>query len=318
MPQSEKNQWQSLMMLGGGVAAGLALGRLMFARGRRVCKTTTAAATLTAEQKRMQYIGSKFLASPEGKTAQAGLAPYAFDWQLMQPPPPPSPSLAFDELDDAADVLHLEPKDMSGGDRYNFLTSAVAPRPIAFVSSVDGDAANHNLAPFSYFNVMAHNPPTLVFSVCRNGDGSKKDTHRNVEASQEFVVNIISEQFVAKANECATPYAYGVSEMEEAGLHAVASHVVAAPRVKEAGVSFECKVKMMHDVIGYDGVTPGATMFVGEIVRIHVAKKALDATAKSVDLEALRPVARSGGVLYSTTNSVFPLPRGARPPAKKE
>lgn len=189
----------------------------------------------------------------------------------------------------------------------SFLT-ILSQRPIALVSSLDKDGQNENLAPFSYFNVMSHDPPTLVIGICRNGDGSPKDTFRNVESSREFVVNIISENYVQNANKCASVYPYGTSELDEAGLSRVGSHVVRASRVKEATVSFECKVVNFQDVVGYNGEV-SATIVTAEVVMMHVLKEAFDEKSSSVDLEKLRPVGRLGGCLYGSSNTVYPLPR---------
>lgn len=162
-------------------------------------------------------------------------------------------------------MLHLVPKTMKGGDRYNLIVSSCAPRPIAFVSSVDKQGANANLAPFSYFNVVSHNPPLVVISIVRNADGSKKDTLKNVESSGEFVVNMISESFVQQANSCATNFPYGVDEMAATGLHGVKSHVLkcGAQRVKEALVSYECKTVSLTEIKGYDSETVSTTLILG-------------------------------------------------------
>ncbi|CAM9827034.1 unnamed protein product, partial [Ascophyllum nodosum] len=118
---------------------------------------------------------------------------------------------------------------------------SVVPRPIGFVSTkaIDGTV---NLAPFSFFNAVGHDPPMLVISVCRKGGDVKKDTLANIEDTGEFVVSIISEWFVEAANHTSGNFPPQVDEMEAAGLTPLKSIIVSPPRVKESAVNMECKV----------------------------------------------------------------------------
>ena len=127
----------------------------------------------------------------------------------------------------------LDPQRMTQKARYKLATGAVVPRPIAWVSTMDG-AGRLNLAPFSFFNVAATNPLTLLFCVQVVEDGAKKDTLANIEARGEFVVNLPDERTVEAMNLSATALPPGQSEFEWAGVTAAPSERIAVPRVAEA------------------------------------------------------------------------------------
>lgn len=125
-----------------------------------------------------------------------------------------------------------------------------------------------------------------------------------------------------QANECATPFEYGTNEMSLSGLQPLASHTVKAPRCKEACVTYECKLFSLQEIHVNDSAEdgqpadrgrPSTTLVIGEIDTIHVASQALDKDTMSVNLEQLRPVSRLGGVLYGSTNTVYPVPRKPKP-----
>src|SRR3954452_1842491 len=126
-------------------------------------------------------------------------------------------------------------------DVYHALIGVVAPRPIAWVTSVDA-GGRVNLAPFSFFNAFGANPPVVVFSPTLRRDGTKKDTLRNVEATGEFVLNAAIARLAEPMNLCAKELPYGESEADFAGLTLLPSIKVTPPRVAEAPVNLECKV----------------------------------------------------------------------------
>eukprot|EP01006_Ploeotia_vitrea_P016133 TRINITY_DN46626_c0_g1_i1.p1 TRINITY_DN46626_c0_g1~~TRINITY_DN46626_c0_g1_i1.p1 ORF type:complete len:592 (-),score=21.61 TRINITY_DN46626_c0_g1_i1:25-1641(-) len=204
----------------------------------------------------------------------------------------------------------FDPNNMEGG-AYSLCISAVVPRPIGFVASV-GEDGSHNLSPFSYFNIVAHNPPMVVLGICRKPDGSKKDTMLNIEQTKEWTVNIISEWFVEAANHTCGNFARGVNEMKESGLHAIPSVNVKPPRVSEAGVQMECVLKQLYEVDDNKTGKPSSCVVLGEVVRFHVHEKLLGSTPTGkpvVKLEGYRPVSRLGGNSYSTLGRVFDLAR---------
>ena len=171
-------------------------------------------------------------------------------------------------------MLSINPADIPMPKLHDYLLSAVAPRPIAFVSTIDKDG-NVNLSPFSFFNCFGSNPPTLVFSPARSGrTGATKHTHDNVLEVKECVVNIPHYDMLYQMNLAAGMYPKGMNEFEKSGLTPVASAMVKPPRVGEAFVNFECKVINVIET----GEQGGAgNLIVCEVVMIHIADKVLDA-----------------------------------------
>lgn len=156
---------------------------------------------------------------------------------------------------------------LSTGEIYKLMISAIVPRPIAWVSTVSGDG-KLNLAPFSYFNAVSSEPPTLLFCVTRKPDGSMKDTESNILETKEFVVNSSNEWNLDAINQSGAPYPHGVSEFEKVGVTPMPSTLVSAPRVKEAAVSMECR---FHDSLQIGkGEVGSSLIIVGEIIAVHV------------------------------------------------
>ncbi len=192
---------------------------------------------------------------------------------------------------------------------YKLLIGSITPRPIAFVSSVDRDGV-FNLAPFSFFTAISGNPPVIGFSPMVNLEGRRRDSRNNIEARGEFVVNIVSEEFVEKMNATAVDVAPEVDEFELSGLTPLTSDVVCAPRVAEAHVSMECRLIQVVEIS--DKVLGGAFV-IGEVVRFHVDDALFDNFR--LDPDQLRTIGRMGGNTYARTNDRFDLPRPALPGA---
>ena len=196
---------------------------------------------------------------------------------------------------------------------YPLVISAVVPRPIALVSSVGRDGSR-NLAPFSYFGVLAHDPPTLAVGTCATSGrpNRMKDTQQNVVETGEFVVNLVSEWMVEAANHTCGFFDRGVDELALAGLTAVPSVAVAPPRVGECAVQLECVLAGTHPVVNAAGVET-ATILLGRVVALHVLEGVLAPTATPggavVDPAALAPVSRLGGDTYARVTQVYDLPR---------
>jgi flavin reductase (DIM6/NTAB) family NADH-FMN oxidoreductase RutF len=183
----------------------------------------------------------------------------------------------------------------------------VAPRPIAFASTVD-KAGNVNLSPFSFFNLFSSNPPILVFSPSRRvRDNTTKHTLDNVLEVPEVVIHIVGFDRVEQMSLASTEYPKGVNEFEKAGLTPVKSDLVAPPRVKEAAVAMECKVNEVKAL----GTGGGAgNLVICEVIAIHVNEAILDDKGV-IDPFKLSPVARLGGSWYSriTPDSLFQIPK---------
>jgi len=189
-------------------------------------------------------------------------------------------------------------------DIYRLMIDAIVPRPVAFVTSISAKG-EPNLAPFSYFNGVASNPPSIVISVTRKPDGSKKDTLRNIEETKQFVVNTISEWMVEPAHQCSADYPYGVNEMEKTGLTPIASKIVKPPRVRESPIQMECQLYGTFEV--GDGSLGCATLVIGRVVLFHVSAHAYE--GGRIILERIKPISRLGGSSYGRTSEIFDIPR---------
>lgn len=192
-------------------------------------------------------------------------------------------------------------------DAYAWMTQAIIPRPIAWVSTVSADGRT-NLAPFSFFQAVCSNPPTLMFVPTNNRDGGKKDTLRNIEAVPEFVVNLVPHALAAPMNATAAPLPHGESEFDHAGVAPAPSAKVRPPRVAAAPVAFECTLDRIVTIGA--GVGAGNVVF-GRIVALHVAESVLGADGKSLDPLKLDLVARLSGDFYMRTGELFTITRPA-------
>ena len=213
----------------------------------------------------------------------------------------------------AGNLLSFDPASMTTAQVYKLMISAVVPRPIAFVSTVN-ETGVVNLAPFSYFNAVSSDPPCLVISITRKNDGSKKDTLINIERSRQFVVNTVGEWMAEPMNHCSGEFPFGVSELEAVGLHSIPSVAVAPPRVREAPVHFECDLERIVEI---GEPKPGSSsLIIGRILRIHAIESAYDAAKGALRIDALQPLARLGGLSYGRTRRVFELPRPRLEPGR--
>ena len=190
---------------------------------------------------------------------------------------------------------------------YKIIIGSVVPRPIAFVATMGKDGVA-NLSPFSFFNGVTYNPPTLAFSVLDRGS-EMKDTSRNISANPEFIVHIVSESISEKMNVTCGDYGAHVDEFVEAGFTAVPGTVVAVPRVAEAMVAMECR--LMHHIRIGEG-TPQTSHILGEVVYWHVDDRLLNERG-TVDPDALHAVGRMGGMEYTRTMDRFVLERPVIP-----
>ncbi len=205
--------------------------------------------------------------------------------------------------------MTLDPKDFAPNKFVGYLQSAVVPRPIAFVSTIDKEG-NVNLSPFSFFNVFSINPPILIFSPSRRvRDNSTKHTLENVREIDEVVVNMVNYAMVEQTSLASVEFPKGVNEFEKAGFTAIASEKVRPPRVKESPVSFECKVK---NVISLGDQGGAGNLVVCEVILMHIQEEVLDQEG-SIDPLKLDAVARMGGDYYCRVNqqSMFTVPKPA-------
>jgi len=191
-------------------------------------------------------------------------------------------------------MLTLTPSEIATPDLHQYLLGSVGPRPICFASTIDKDG-NHNLAPFSFFNVFSAKPPIAIFSPNLSGrSGKAKDTHLNVKDVPECVINIVNYSMVHQMSLASSPYEKGVSEFTKAGFTPIASDLVKPMRVKESPVQLECKVFEVKEI-------GNCNLVFCEIVKIHIDESVLDANQK-IDQQKIDLVARMGGNWYCRAN----------------
>lgn len=184
------------------------------------------------------------------------------------------------------------------------MISMIVPRPIAWVSSIS-PAGVVNLAPFSFFNGVTSRPPTLMFVPVTKIDGTPKDTLRNIEATEEFVVNLVSAAQAEVMNATAAALPPDESEMARFAIAAARSECVAPPRVAEAPIAFECRLERIVTMGDGPGV---ANVVFGRILRAHVADEILD-DQQRIDPRKLDLIGRMGGEDYCTTRDQFTVSR---------
>ena len=188
---------------------------------------------------------------------------------------------------------------MSSRDRYKILTGTIVPRPIALVTTVDADG-RVNAAPISFFNCLSSDPAMLVLGIARRADGSLGDTARNIGETGVFVVNVVSRDILQAMTVCAIPFPAGVNELEKAGLTAVASSKVAAPRIAESPAAFECRMTSTIPA------GPSRDIILCDVVMAHVRAGIINDRLHT-DQTALDAVGRMGGSSYAYTGDIVEL-----------
>jgi flavin reductase (DIM6/NTAB) family NADH-FMN oxidoreductase RutF len=204
-------------------------------------------------------------------------------------------------------MLSIDPAGQPSRQIYKLMTGIIVPRPIALVSTVDSEGIP-NVAPFSFFCGVGSVPPTLIFCPALHGKQAdpalRKDTLANVEATGEFVVNVVSEALAHAANITAAEVPPHVDEFALAGLTAIPSEVVRVPRVAESPAHMECKLLQVI----YTSQQPGGGVIVlGEIVRFHVRQDLVEDFR--VDPEGLDAVGRMAGNTWVRTRDRIDLVR---------
>lgn len=201
----------------------------------------------------------------------------------------------------------IDPKNTPTAMVHSQLLAAVAPRPIAFASTIDKNG-NVNLSPYSFFNVFSAKPPIAIFSPARRvRDNTIKHTLENVYETKEVVINIVNYPMVQQMSLSSTEYPKGVNEFVKAGFTELASEMVKPPRVKEAPVQLECKVK---EVIELGQEAGAGNLIICEIVLIHINEDVLGENGL-IDQHKIDLVARMGYNWYcrASGDSLFEVPK---------
>ena len=191
-------------------------------------------------------------------------------------------------------MIRVAPADLPISVFHQYLLSSVAPRPIAFASTID-ENGNPNLSPFSFFNVFGSNPPIAIFSPARKGRGNTtKHTYENIKKIPEVVINVVNYDMVQQASLSSTEYPAGVNEFVKAGFTAIPSELIKPFRVKESPVQMECKVLEVKEM-GTMGGAPN--LIICEVILMHIHKSVLDAENK-IDQNKIDLVGRLSGDWY--------------------
>jgi flavin reductase (DIM6/NTAB) family NADH-FMN oxidoreductase RutF len=192
----------------------------------------------------------------------------------------------------------ITPGEVPAQDIFSLLLGAIAPRPIAFVSTIDKEG-RPNLAPFSFFNIFGANPPVVIFSPSRKGrDSTTKHSYDNVKEVPEAVINLVNFSMIQQMNLASSEFPKGINEFIKAGFTPVPSEKVRPFRVKESPVQLECKVLQVIET--GDGPSSG-NLVICEIIRVHVDETILDEKGK-IDQQKADWVARMGGDWYCRAN----------------
>lgn len=207
--------------------------------------------------------------------------------------------------------MDLTPNALSQADRYKLMIGSIVPRPIALVSTRSPGGAS-NVAPFSFFAGVGSNPMMLLFCPANTPQGQEKDSLRNAKPQSEggrgeFAVNIVPAAIAQKMALAAEPLPYETSEFDLSGFTEAPCKVIAAPRVKESPVTFECITKQV--IRTNPGAPGGGNIVIGEVVHIWM----LDGLVNDrfhVDPNQLDAVGRMGGLSYCYTRDRFELPMG--------
>ncbi len=200
--------------------------------------------------------------------------------------------------------MQFDPNEIDQKSIYKILTGTIIPRPIGWISSISEDGIL-NLAPFSYFNAVGDDPPHVMFSASR-ANNAIKDTLKNVLATKQFVVNMVTEELAEQMNMTAHPIPSHESEFELADLTPIASLKVKPPRIKESPVAMECE--LVHHYTLEDHKFGGSTIIIGRVVFFHIDDEIM-LNDFHINLDTYKPVARLAGANYARLGEIFSIKR---------
>jgi flavin reductase (DIM6/NTAB) family NADH-FMN oxidoreductase RutF len=184
---------------------------------------------------------------------------------------------------------------------YDAFKAIVAPRPIGWITSIDGEG-RINLAPYSFFNGVNSRPPLVMFA-----SESRKDSVRNIEATGEFVCNLATWDLREAMNATSAPLPHGVNEMERAGLTPAPSRLVRPPRVAQSPCALECRLLQIVTLDDLAGQPAGCHVVFGQVVGVHIDDQFIK--DGRLDTDAMRPIARCGYDDYTVVEQIFSMQR---------
>ncbi|RQH01306.1 flavin reductase family protein [Natrarchaeobius oligotrophus] len=190
--------------------------------------------------------------------------------------------------------MEIVPEEVEPQDMYRILNSLVIPRPIAWVSSIGSDGTK-NLAPFSFFNISSDSEPPVVMFSPGSKDNGPKDTTKNILETEEFVVNIVTEEFVSQMDQTSTTLPYRESEWDFADISSESSTDVTPPRVSGIKIALECR---LHETVA---VGEHTTIF-GEVIRVHLKDSVI--TDGKIDTTKVNAIGRIGGSYYTSIDKL--------------
>ncbi|MBN6886670.1 flavin reductase (DIM6/NTAB) family NADH-FMN oxidoreductase RutF [Cytobacillus horneckiae] len=209
--------------------------------------------------------------------------------------------------------MEITPENQKWKENYKLLVGSILPRPIAFVTTVDSSGIV-NAAPFSFFTAICADPMLICFSPMRNGTGAKKDTLANIEATKEFVINIVNEEMAEQMNICAANYSSSVDELDESGLTKSKSITVKPPRVQQSLVHLECK---LHEVLHFGDNAGSGSLVIGKVEHIHVDDTLYE--NGKINAEKLKPIGRMAGSIFTKPmTDIFEMARPTQPSSPNE
>ncbi len=183
-------------------------------------------------------------------------------------------------------------------ENYKLMSGAILPRPIAWITTLQ-ENGKVNVAPFSYFNIVSAKPPLLSVSI-RYDTNEQKDTSRNIFRNKEFVVHIISEEYLKQANMTSKSMGNTESELEYASLHAIPSTLIKTPGLKESKIRLECVYETHLNLETTD-------LIIGRVVGFHIEEELFQ--NGKISLEKLRPVSRLSGSRYGLLGEIIHVPK---------
>ena len=195
---------------------------------------------------------------------------------------------------------HFDFTALTDRERYKLLIGTVIPRPIALITTVGLDGVP-NAGPFSFFNVLTHDPAIVAVGVENYADMRFKDTARNIRETGEFTVHIVDTAMVEQMETCAIKFGPEVDELAEAGLETVPGKSVRSPRILKAPAALECRRYMTLEV------GKAREIILGEVVGLYVRSSAVDETNLHIDQQAMDAVGRLGGHSYNRTQDQFEI-----------